>query len=81
MVDPFRGYQHITQQTRIIYTTEDKLNEFKTKKLLGLKVIEIEGEFTNVADKILDLKHEGVIEVQSIFDELGGTQKLRFKLK
>lgn len=81
MVDPFRGYQHITQQTRIIYTTEDKLDEFKTKKLLGLKVIEIEGEFTNVADKILDLKHEGVIEVQSIFNELGGTQKLRFKLK
>lgn len=81
MVDPFRGYQHITQQTRIIYTTEDKLNEFKTKKLLGLKVIEIEGEFTNVADKILDLKYEGVLEVQSVFDHLGGTQKLRFKLK
>lgn len=81
MVNPFRGYQHITQQTRVIYTTEAKLNEFKTKKLLGLKVIEIEGEFTNVADKILDLKYEGVLEVQSIFDELGGTQKLRFKLK
>lgn len=81
MVNPFRGYQHITQQTRVIYTTEAKLNEFKTKKLLGLKVIEIEGEFTNVADKILDLKYKGVLEVQSIFDELGGTQKLRFKLK
>lgn len=81
MADPFRGYQHITQQTRVIYTTEDKLNEFKTKKLLGLKVIEIEGEFTNKADKVLVLDHEGVVEVQSIFDELGGTQTLRFKLK
>lgn len=81
MADPFRGYQHITQQTRVIYTTEDKLNEFKTKKLLGLKVIEIEGEFTNVADKVLVLDHEGVVEVQSVFDELGGTQTLRFKLK
>ena len=81
MADPFRGYQHITQQTRIIYTTEDKLNEFKTKKLLGLKVIEIEGEFTNVADKVLVLDHEGVVEVESRFDELGGTQTLRFKLK
>lgn len=81
MADPFRGYQHITQQTRVIYTTEDKLNEFKTKKLLGLKVIEIEGEFTNVADKVLVLDHEGVVEVESRFDELGGTQTLRFKLK
>lgn len=81
MADPFRGYQHITQQTRVIYTTEDKLNEFKTKKLLGLKVIEIEGEFTNVADKVLVLDHEGVVEVQSVFDELGETQTLRFKLK
>lgn len=81
MADPFRGYQHITQQTRVIYTTEDKLNEFKTKKLLGLKVIEIEGEFTNVADKVLVLNHEGVVEVESRFDELGGTQTLRFKLK
>ena len=81
MADPFRGYQHITQQTRVIYTTEDKLNEFKTKKLLGLKVIEIEGEFTNVADKVLVLDHEGVVEVESQFDELGGTQTLRFKLK
>ncbi|EIV0540783.1 hypothetical protein L7B14_004255 [Salmonella enterica] len=81
MADPFRGYQHITQQTRVIYTTEDKLNEFKTKKLLGLKVIELEGEFTNVADKVLVLDHEGVVEVQSVFDELGGTQTLRFKLK
>lgn len=81
MINLLTGYQHITQKTRIIYTTEDKLNEFKTKKLLGLKVIEIEGEFTNVADKILDLKYEGVIEVQCVFDELNGTQKLRFKLK
>ncbi len=81
MADPFRGYQHITQQTRVIYTTEDKLNEFKTKKLLGLKVIEIEGEFTNVADKVLVLDHEGVVEVESRFNELGGTQTLRFKLK
>lgn len=81
MADPFRGYQHITQQTRVIYTTEDKLNEFKTKKLLGLKVIEIEGEFTNVADKVLVLDHEGIVEVESRFDELGGTQTLRFKLK
>lgn len=81
MADPFRGYQHITQQTRVIYTTEDKLNEFKTKKLLGLKVIEIKGEFTNVADKVLVLDHEGVVEVQSVFNELDGTQTLRFKLK
>lgn len=81
MADPFRGYQHITQQTRVIYTTEDKLNEFKTKKLLGLKVIEIEGEFTNKADKVLVLDYEGVVEVESRFDELGGTQTLRFKLK
>ena len=77
----FLGYQHITQNTQVIYTTEDKLNEFKTKKLLGLKVIEIEGDFTHVADKILVLRNEGVEEVESRFDELGGTQTLRFKLK
>lgn len=77
----FLGYQHITQNTQVIYITEDKLNEFKTKKLLGLKVIEIEGDFTHVTDKILVLRNEGVEEVESRFDELGGTQTLRFKLK
>lgn len=77
----FMGYQHITQNTQVIYITEDKLDEFKTKKLLGLKVIEIEGDFTRVTDKMLVLRNEDVEEVEFLFDELGRTQTLRFKLK
>lgn len=77
----FLGYQHITQNTQVIYITEDKLDEFKTKKLLGLKVIEIEGDFTRVTDKMLVLRNEDVEEVEFRFNELDGTQKLRFKLK
>lgn len=77
----FAGYQHITQNTQIVYLTQAKLDEFKTKKLLGLKVIELEGDFTNVATHVLSLKYEDVLEVESRFDHLGGTQTLRFKLK
>lgn len=77
----FLGYQHVTQNTQIIYLTQAKLDEFKTKKLLGLKIIELAGDFTNIADAVLVLKDHGIAEIQSVLNHQDNTQTLRFKLK
>lgn len=77
----FLGYQHVTRNTQVIYLTKTKLNEFKTKKLLGFKTIELMGDFTTVATHVLDLKAEGVAEVQASYDQVKEVQILHFKLK
>lgn len=77
----FSRYQEITQKTRLIYIGQAELDEFKTKKLLGLKVIEVEAHPTNEVTNILDLAAEGVHTAELLIDQMNQTQKLRFKLK
>lgn len=76
----FTKYQHITQNTRLVYLSREALDEFRTKKLLGIKIISVEAHPTNLVDHILDMREEGVAVVESI-QEGNGTQTLRFKLK
>lgn len=76
----FSRYQQITQKTRLVYIGQSELDEFKTKKLLGLKIIEVEAHPTNEVANILELAAEGVTEVEMI-QNCNGSNTLRFKLK
>ena len=79
----FTKYQHITQNTRLVYLSREALDEFRTKKLLGMKIISVEANPTHLVDHILDLKAEGVTHVEMIQDMRNPypNQCFRFKLK
>lgn len=81
MVNTFRGYQRITQYTQLIYISKADLDEFKTKKLLGLKVIEVKAHPVVDTTQILELHKEGVETVEMIEDTQNGTYMFRFKTK
>lgn len=76
----FTKHQHITQNTRLVYLNREALDEFRTKKLLGMKIISVEAHPTHLVDHILDMRAEGVAEVESV-QEGDGSRSLRFKLK
>lgn len=73
-------FQVFTQNTRLVYLSREALDEFRTQKLLGIRIISVEAHPTNLVDHILDMREEGVAVVESI-QEGDGTQTLRFKLK
>lgn len=73
------NYQRITQNTRLIYISREDLDSFRTRKLLGLKVIEIEASPINEVNCILHLKDEGVRSVEA-YENPEGSKKIRFKL-
>lgn len=83
MVEFSNRYQHITQNTRLIYISREGLDQFKTMKPLGMKVFTIEAKPTKEVDCILDLKAEGVTYVEMIQNMQNPypNQCFRFKLK
>lgn len=81
MANKFDGYQIIRRDSRYIYTTKQIADEFRTKRLLGLKRIKIKGILTQDADYILDLQGTGVKEVWSEYNECDLTQSLHFLLE
>lgn len=76
-------FQVFTQNTRLVYLSREALDEFRTKKLLGMKIISVEANPTHLVDHILDLKAEGVTHVEMIQDMRNPypNQCFRFKLK
>lgn len=75
-----KRFQVFTQNTRLVYLSREALDEFRTKKLLGMKIISVEAHPTHLVDHILDMRAEGVAEVASV-QEGDGSRSLRFKLK
>ena len=73
-------FQVFTQNTRLVYLSREALDEFRTKKLLGMKIISVEAHPTHLVDHILDMRAEGVAEVASVQED-DGSRSLRFKLK
>ena len=76
-------FQVFTQNTRLVYLSQEALDEFRTKKLLGMKIISVEANPTHLVDHILDLKAEGVTYVEMIQNMQNPypNQCFRFKLK
>lgn len=72
-------FQVFTQNSRLVYISRESLDEFRTKKLLGMKVISVDAHPTHLVDHILDMREEGVAEVASIQNG-DGSRSLRFKL-
>ena len=77
----FGNYQYIHKTTHFIYISEDSLDDFKTKKLLGLKVIEVVALPIDQCTRMLSLEAEGVSEVIMDMDVKNQNCTLRFKLK
>lgn len=73
------NYQRITQNTRLIYISREALDSFRTLKLLGLKVIEIEASPINDINYMLYLTAEGVRSVEA-YENPEGSKIIRFKL-
>lgn len=78
MANLFDGYQILRPDTQYIYTKQKIADEFRTKRLLGLKRIKIKGILTQDADYVLDLKGMGVKEVRSEYSEVDASQILLF---
>lgn len=75
------GGHQATTHIQYIYTTPEIINQFKTKKLLGLKSILIKATPTEEATSMLDLKAEGIIEIAHFYDAITNSMMLRLKLK
>lgn len=67
MVTMFNEYQNI-KSMQYWYTTPELEEQFKTKKLLGMKRIKLRAVPTYQATTILDLKAEGVVRRSSEYD-------------
>ena len=50
-----KRFQVFTQNTRLVYLSREALDEFRTKKLLGMKIISVEAHPTHLVDHILDM--------------------------
>ena len=77
----YGNYQNIHKTTHFIYISNDSLYEFKTKKLLGLKVIEVPALPLDECTRMLSLEDEGIAEAIMEMDVKNHNCTLRFKLK
>lgn len=73
-------YQVFSNNTQLVYVSRAALDKFRTMKLLGMKIIEVEAHPTHLVDHILDMNAEGVAVVESIQNG-DGSRSLRFKLR
>lgn len=77
----FEGYQVFRDRMTSVYTTKDMYDQFMTKKLLGVKVINLKGTLLEDATHIIDFKEHGVVEAKASYFDFDRTQRVTLKLK